>query len=58
MVDIDVRVSSHLKEELAWDAGKRLWIISTKMLFKSSKTTKEVKGTSHFKSLYTLLCGP
>ena len=24
VVDVDVRVSSHLKEELAWDVGKRL----------------------------------
>ena len=36
MVDVhaDVRVSSHLKEELAWDVHKHLRIISTKMLFK------------------------
>ena len=34
MVDIDVRVSNHLKEELAWAVDKRLRIISTIMLFK------------------------
>ena len=34
MVDVDVHVSSHLKEELAWAVDKRLWIISTKMSFK------------------------
>ena len=34
MVDVDVHVSSHLKEELAWAADKRLWVISTIMLFK------------------------
>ena len=28
MIDVDVHVSSHLKEELAWAVGKRLWIIS------------------------------
>ena len=46
MVDVDIHVSSHLKEELAWDVGKRFRIINNKMLFKNSKTTKEVKGTS------------
>ena len=61
MVDVDVCVSSHLKEELAWAADKQLRVISTIMLFKNSKITKELKGTSHFKFktiLYTLLCGP
>ena len=63
MVGIDVGVLSHLKEELAWTEDKRLWIVSTVMLFKNSKTTttKELKGTISFKFktiLYTLLCGP
>ena len=49
MVDIDVCVSSYLKEELAWAVDKRLWVISTIMLFKNSKTTTELKGTSRFK---------
>ena len=43
MVDVDVRVSSHLKEELVWVVDKRLRIISTIMLFKNSKSTKELK---------------
>ena len=44
MVDVDVRVSSHLKEELAWAADKWLWVISTIMLFiKNSYNTKELK---------------
>ena len=34
MVD-DVRVSSHLKEELTWAIDKRLWVISTIMLLKN-----------------------
>ena len=34
VVDVDVRVSSHLKEELTWAIDKRLWVISTIMLFK------------------------
>ena len=46
MVKVDVRVSSHLKEELAWAADKRLRVISTVMLFKNSKRAKELKGTS------------
>ena len=45
MVDIDVRVSSHLKEELAWPVDKRLRVISTIMLYKSSKSSKKLKGT-------------
>ena len=31
MVDVDVRVLSHLKEELAWAVDKRLRVISTIM---------------------------
>ena len=31
MVDVDVCVSSHLKEELAWAIDKRLQVISTIM---------------------------
>ena len=34
VVDIDVCVWSYLKEELAWAVDKRLWVISTIMLFK------------------------
>ena len=45
MVDIDICVSSHLKEVLAWAADKLLQVISTIMLFKNSKSTKELKGT-------------
>ena len=46
MVDVDVLVSSHLKEELAWAVDKRLRIISTIMVYlKYSKSTKELKGT-------------
>ena len=48
MVNVDVRVSSHLKEELTWAIDKQLQVISTIMLLKNSKSTKEllyVKGT-------------
>ena len=34
MVDVDVCISSHLKEEQACAVDKRLWVISTIMLFK------------------------
>ena len=34
MVDVDVRVLSHLKEELAKAVDKWLWVISTIILFK------------------------
>ena len=47
MVDVDVCLSNHLKGELgmAWAVDKRLWIISTIVLFKNSNSTKELKGT-------------
>ena len=45
MVDVNIHVLSYLKEELAWAADKWLWITSTKILFKNSKCTKELKGT-------------
>ena len=34
MVDVDVRISNHLKEELAWAVDKRLRVISVIMFFK------------------------
>ena len=34
VVDVDVHVSSHLKEELTWAIDKHLRVISTIMLFK------------------------
>ena len=45
MVDVDVRISSHLKEELAWAVDKRFRVISTIMYLKNSESTKELKGT-------------
>ena len=42
MVDVDVCVSSLLKEELAWAVDKWLRVIST---LKNSKSTKELKET-------------
>ena len=41
VVDIDVPVSSHLKEDLAWAVDKRLRVIST---LKNSKSTKELRN--------------
>ena len=64
MVDVDVCVSSHLKEELAWAIDKRLPVISNYNVIKNSKSTKELKETKElnrfkFKTiLYALLCGP
>ena len=43
VVDVEIRILSHLKEELAWAIDKRLWIISTIMLFKNTKELKETK---------------
>ena len=36
MVDVDVCILSHLKEELAGAADKWLWVISPIMLFKKT----------------------
>ena len=35
MAYVDVRVSKHLEEELAWDIDKWHWVISNKMLIKT-----------------------
>ena len=45
VVEVDVRVSSHLKEELTWAIDKQLRVISTIILSKNSKSTKELKAT-------------
>ena len=45
MVDVYIRVLSHLKEELVWAIDKWLWVISTIMLLKNSKNNKELKVT-------------
>ena len=45
MVDVDVCVSSHFKEGLTWAIDKWLRVISTVMLFKNSKSIKELKET-------------
>ena len=34
MVEVGIHILSHLKEELAWAVDKRLWVISTIVLFK------------------------
>ena len=43
MVDVDICVLSHLKEELTWAIDKRLQVISTILLFKNSESTKELR---------------
>ena len=43
MVDVDIYISSHLKEEPAWVVDIRLWVINTIMLFKNGNSTKELK---------------
>ena len=40
MVNIDVCVSSYMKEELAWAIDKWLPVINTIMLFKNSKVLR------------------
>ena len=43
VVDIDLHISSHLKEELTWAIDKQLWVIST--LKTVRVRTKELKPT-------------
>ena len=38
---MDIRISRHLEEEFTWPTVKQLWVISTMMLF---YTTKELKN--------------
>ena len=57
MVDVDVHVSTHLKEELAWAPRKQLQDINTIMLFKNNYSTKELKNEAVV-ILFALLCGP
>ena len=45
MVDVDVRISSHLKEELTWAIDKQLRVISTLKISKSTNY-KELKETT------------
>ena len=59
----DTQVSPHTIVDSPGNYGSLATplVISTVILFKNSKSTKELKGTSHFKFkaiLYTLLCGP
>ena len=42
VVDVDIHVSSHLKEELALTIDKK--VISTVMWSKNSKSTEELKA--------------
>ena len=43
MVDVDAHVSSHLKKELAWAIDKRLQVINTIKICKSTKELKRSK---------------
>ena len=38
---MNVCILSYLKEELAWVIDKQLWVVSNKMLFKTSKKLKK-----------------
>ena len=60
MVDVDIRILSHLKEELTWAADERLQVISTTIYLINSLSTKELKGTKNEATLnieqYCLRC--
>ena len=56
LVDVDIGVPSHLKKELAWAVDEQLRVISTIMLFKNSKSTKELKGTKPNLKQYHIYC--
>ena len=52
MVNVDVFVSSHLEEELAWAADKRLWVISTRQMLKASWGREPDRGYIHLSIMY------
>ena len=41
---MNICVSKYLKGELAWATDKRLWVISSRSLFKIVITTKKLKN--------------
>ena len=45
VVDVDVRLLSYLKEDLAWDIDKWFRVISNYNVIKNSDSTKVLKGT-------------
>ena len=55
VVYVAVCVSQHLKEELAWDTYKQLWIISNIMLFKAVIPLSKLKNGTIL-SLHNIVC--
>ena len=55
MIDIDIRVSSRLKEELAWATDKWLWVISTILMFNKTIIVLKNKAVLSLKQ-YCLCC--
>ena len=52
MVDVDVYILSHLKEELAWAVDKQLGVILVLYCYlKNSKSTKEPKEICYYVAL-------
>ena len=53
VVDVDIRISSHLKEELAWVADKWLQVICyLKTIMVCTKKPKGTKAILNFKKCY------
>ena len=49
MADVNICISRHLKEELAWAIDKQFWLIISITLFKRvSYTTKKLKNKAIF----------
>ena len=55
MVDVDICILSHLKEELAWAIDKQLPVISIIMLCKSTEELKGIKAILNLKQ-YCMRC--
>ena len=53
MVDVDVRVLSHFKEELAQAADKQPQVINTIMLFKNSNKELKKKAVLNLEHVVT-----
>ena len=54
VVDVDISILSHLKEELTWATGKQLQVISTIIIIFIIYITKELKNKAIF--IFKTIC--
>ena len=56
MAYMNIHVSRHLKEELAWAIGKWLWVISNTNVIKNSYTIKNLKNKAVLNGKQYCMC--